>query len=297
MCWERHRSYQTLRRGTHGIRLETLVDSQAVSACRLWHYDQVRQSQTMRVNMVPHDKALRAYPNGQLCFDSTSQNFLLAARGMIMFIRNRSDDKSCSIRLIVLLLANIIFYTMSAAQAQQGFSGELDLRYKEGENFVLLKPFGYIDSSGIRWSVPAGAKADGASIPRILRPIIGPWDKYSKAAVIHDHYCVAKDRHWKAVHRVFLDGMLHLGVNQFQANLMYIAVYRFGPRWQFDADACHCKGCPTCSTPALTRIDSYQSEFNSKDLADLEGRLRRNPNDLEQLELLADFQLNSEIFR
>jgi hypothetical protein len=71
--------------------------------------------------------------------------------------------------------------------------------------------------------------------------------RYRDASVIHDYFCATKSRHWKAVHKVFLDGMLARGVEKAQAQLMYLAVYRFGPRWDFDVDACYCHRGAQCA--------------------------------------------------
>jgi hypothetical protein len=86
------------------------------------------------------------------------------------------------------------------------------------------------------------------------------------------------------------------GVDSLQAKLMYIAVYRFGPRWNFDADACFCKGCPICANPIVRRIKSHQSEFNKAEFEELKERLERG-GDLSNVEQLADYQINTEIFR
>src|SRR5437016_6129469 len=85
-------------------------------------------------------------------------------------------------------------------------------------------------------------------------------------------------------------------VDPIQAKLMYLAVYRFGPRWDFDVDACFCKGCPLCDTPDLKRVRQYSPKFDKADYEDLEGRLK-NGTTIEELEALADYQLNSEILK
>jgi hypothetical protein len=154
-----------------------------------------------------------------------------------------------------------------------------------------------VDSNGIEWSVPAGTILDGASIPRVFWSVIGaPFTgAFREASVIHDHYCNVRSRHWKAVHRAFLDGMLARGVDPLQAQLMYIAVYRFGPRWDFDVNACHCKGCPVCDQPITRRIESYQSNYNEAEFSDLRRKLEEGLQTLDELESTADYQLNTEI--
>ena len=163
----------------------------------------------------------------------------------------------------------------------------------------LVQLFTYTDSHGVTWSVPARTKVDGASIPSVFWSIIGaPYSgKYREASVIHDYYCATKSRHWKAVHRVFLDGMLARGVDGTQAQLMYLAVYRFGPRWDFDVDACFCKGCPACANPILKRVAKYDPVYNAADFEELRNNLKSGRSTLEQLEDDADYQLNTEILR
>jgi hypothetical protein len=163
----------------------------------------------------------------------------------------------------------------------------------------LVAPFTYIDSHNVSWSVPAGTRVDGASIPSVFWSIMGaPFTgKYREASVIHDYFCATKSRHWKAVHKVFLDGMLARGVAKKQAELMYLAVYRFGPRWDFDVDACYCEGCPICASPTRKRFERYQSKYDAKQFEELRQKLFEGKSTLEELEDAADYQLNTEILK
>jgi hypothetical protein len=190
----------------------------------------------------------------------------------------------------------------SAASAQPSgrFGGELVLRVlPDGRTMELVQPFTYTDSHGVTWPVPARTQVDGASIPSVFWSIIGaPFTgKYREASIIHDYYCATRSRHWKAVHKVFLDGMLARGVDRIQAQLMYLAVYRFGPRWDFDVDACFCKGCPTCANPILKRIATYKPTYKASDFQELRDKLMVGTSKLEELEDDADYQLNTEILR
>ncbi len=198
--------------------------------------------------------------------------------------------------------AALMFATACAALAQKlgEFKGDLVLRaLPDGRNMELVAPFSYVDSRGVTWSVPSGTRVDGASIPSVFWSIIGaPYTgRYREASVIHDYFCAAKSRHWKAVHKVFLDGMLARGVDKVQAQLMYLAVYRFGPRWDFDVDACFCKGCPICANPLLKRIGRYEPKYKSDDFEELRRKLNEGKSSLEQLEDAADYQLNTEILK
>ena len=113
-------------------------------------------------------------------------------------------------------VAAVVLAMTCAAFAQKvgEFKGELILRaLPDGRTMELTAPFSYVDRHGVAWSVPSGTRVDGASIPSVFWSIIGaPYTgRYREASVIHDYFCATKSRHWKAVHKVFLDGMLARG--------------------------------------------------------------------------------------
>lgn len=103
----------------------------------------------------------------------------------------------------------------------------------EGRFGKLLRAITYTGDAGDAWPVPEGAWLDGASIPRAFWSIIGsPYTgKYLSASIVHDHYCIIKERPWRDTHRMFHEAMRCGGVGAFQARVMFYAVYRFGPRW------------------------------------------------------------------
>ena len=103
----------------------------------------------------------------------------------------------------------------------------------DGRSMHLLAALGYHGPDGVDWPVPTGAWLDGASIPPALWTIVGgPFEgKYRNASIVHDHYCIIKSRGWQDTHRMFHDAMRCSGVSPLRANVMYYAVYRFGPRW------------------------------------------------------------------
>jgi uncharacterized protein DUF1353 len=218
--------------------------------------------------------------------------------------------KNCSMKRVGLAQAPVIaawcmavllvLTCVAFAQKQGEFKGDLILRaLPDGRTMELTAPFSYVDRHGVIWSVPPGTKVDGASIPSVFWSIMGaPYTgRYREASVIHDYFCATKSRHWKAVHKVFLDGMLARGVEKTQAQLMYLAVYRFGPRWDFDVDACFCQGCPVCANPITKRIDRYQPKYKDADFKELRLKLKEGKSTLEELEDAADYQLNTEILR
>ena len=97
----------------------------------------------------------------------------------------------------------------------------------------LIDPIIYNGPEARAWPVPGGAWLNGASIPRPLWPIVGsPYTgAYLEASIVHDHYCITKDRSWRDTHRMFHDAMRCSGVGKTRASVMFYAVYRFGPRW------------------------------------------------------------------
>ena len=139
--------------------------------------------------------------------------------------------------LCVLLVAAVVLPIAlpSAAAQDKGakFQGEIVARLlDDGINIELVKPFGYIDSKGRVWDVPAGTQTDGASIPRVFWVTHPPFTgKYRAGAVIHDHYCRTQSRTWQDTHNVFFEAMRTAGVDDRTAKVMWAAVHHFGPRW------------------------------------------------------------------
>lgn len=151
---------------------------------------------------------------------------------------------------------------VSAAVPPQGrYVGELILRMlDDGRTAELVEPFAYVATDGRRWSVPRGARVDGASIPRLLWPLIGgPFEgRYRAASVIHDWYCDVRSRTWQDTHRVFREAMLTSGVERRLADLMYAAVRYRGPRW--NTVAIHNTQLSSADVDALRRAISAGSD-------------------------------------
>jgi hypothetical protein len=143
-------------------------------------------------------------------------------------------------RVFVLLLAMVVSTHVALGSEFGEFVSPLIYRGVEGQARIveLVAPFSFRDPKGKIWTVPPGARVDGASIPQAFWSVIGgPFTgKYREASVIHDHYCDTKSESWEATHRVFYDGMRAKGVDPVTANVMYAAVYRYGPRWLKVAD-------------------------------------------------------------
>ena len=118
------------------------------------------------------------------------------------------------------------------------FKGQVKVLFVEPKkpddrNVQLLEPFGYRDSKGADWDVPAGYVSDGASIPWSLWTFIGgPYDgPYRDAAIIHDYFCENKLRTWEETHAMFLEAALRRGVTESVAQTMYAGILYGGPRW------------------------------------------------------------------
>ena len=105
-----------------------------------------------------------------------------------------------------------------------------------GREMRLLSGVHFVDSRGVAWIARAGAVIDGASIPRLFWRIAGsPFvGKFRRASVIHDVYCVTKERPHAEVHKMFLEVMEADGVPGWKRRFMYWAVRLFGPKWEVE---------------------------------------------------------------
>jgi hypothetical protein len=104
----------------------------------------------------------------------------------------------------------------------------------DGRKMSLLRDFVYIDQTTMKWASPTNSVVDGASIPKILWSFVGgPFEgQYRNASIVHDTECDAKMHPWQNVHRMFYNASRAGGVGWIKANVMYAAVYFFGPRWK-----------------------------------------------------------------
>jgi hypothetical protein len=113
----------------------------------------------------------------------------------------------------------------------------------------------YLDDNEIQTTfvdIPLGYLTDGASIPKPLHSIIGPWGKHGQAAIVHDYLCeyltvkqtsilegtpistsineelvTTKKITRKECDRIFLECMKVLGVGTLKRNSMWYAVSLF----------------------------------------------------------------------
>ncbi|MEM7775922.1 MAG: DUF1353 domain-containing protein [Pseudomonadota bacterium] len=176
----------------------------------------------------------------------------------------------------------VVFLLLATSLANAGgrFEGELQLKLVlpgDGRDFVVLAEFSYVDSAGVRWVVPRGAKTNGASVPRVAWSIVPPLaGKHLWASVLHDHYCATRERPWEAVHRVFYDALLAVGVNDVLAKVMYAAVYRFGPKWL--PNGAITRGRPISEKEAARKLNKIRNwiEVNNPDLKQIDKYIQGN---------------------
>ena len=120
------------------------------------------------------------------------------------------------------------------------FTNTVKTEWLEGNprDMRLIEEVIFIDKTEFHWIAPANSIIDGASIPAILWSIIGsPFvGLYRRASVIHDVYCVNKILPHELVHQMFFDAMIEDGVDEAQAQAMYIAVSQFGPKWDIEGN-------------------------------------------------------------
>ncbi|WP_288933860.1 DUF1353 domain-containing protein [uncultured Sphingomonas sp.] len=161
----------------------------------------------------------------------------------------------------------------------------------DGRHVRLVQPFTFVDATGLRWDVPAGTMVDGASIPQPFWSLIGgPFEgKYRDASIIHDRYCVTKDRPWQKVHRMFYEAMLVSGVEPMKAKLMYYAVYRFGPRWEQRTVLVPTHGFDGTEKmkPAKVPVDLPSPIYNADEVRRSLERIQKENPSVEQIEQIA----------
>lgn len=118
----------------------------------------------------------------------------------------------------------------------------------DGRRWQLIRGFNYYigEEGGSDYVLaPTGFVTDFASVPRLFWPIVSPWGRWGKAAIIHDRlYQFHKKRRsfedggtgWGVMllvtrgeaDGIFLEAMTVLGVKPWRRKLMYWAVRAFG---------------------------------------------------------------------
>lgn len=75
-------------------------------------------------------------------------------------------------------------------RGEGGFVGELDVRHRHSNNkttWELLAPIVFVSKTGYFAIIEKGFTTDLASVPRIFWPVIPPFGRYARAAVLHDY--------------------------------------------------------------------------------------------------------------
>jgi Protein of unknown function (DUF1353) len=176
------------------------------------------------------------------------------------------------------------------------FVGPLDIELvdnNQGSMGKLLSSYAFVDPDGKVWTAPKGLLTDGASIPQALWSIVGsPWTGlYRNAAVIHDQYCDSHSESWQAVHRVFYLGMLANGVGPIKAKIMYAAVYRFGPRWDFVYTSKTCKDC--AAVPY--HVKAFTPSPSKREMEALKKKIEMTDPPIESIESESDQAVTTEL--
>lgn len=132
--------------------------------------------------------------------------------------------------------AEVISKTTIIQRNQSGtrFIGNLVLDIAtDGDLATIKEEFGFVDSRGQVWTVPAGTVTDGASLPVAFRSIYGSSfdQELIKASALHDHYVQTKVRSWQDTHQMFYEALLASDVEVIKAKILYASVAQFGPRW------------------------------------------------------------------
>lgn len=173
------------------------------------------------------------------------------------------------------------------------FPRPLDIRMApDGRSALLLSSFEFIDKQGKKWVAPKGVTVNGASIPHVFWSIVGsPWTgRYREASVVHDYFCVTRTETWQTVHRLFYEAMLANGVNEIQAKIMYAAVFRFGPRWDFTYTPT-CEGC----LKIPHKVTSYQAKPDPAEVQRLKDKIEAEDLTLEQIERETEMSFQTAI--
>ena len=156
------------------------------------------------------------------------------------------------------------------------YSGSIETRWEsDGLTMVLLNELRYTDPYGHVWVAPAGARVNGASVPRAFWTMIGgPFEgKYRNASVLHDVAYEQQTRPWQEVDRMFYNAMRCSGVGALTAKTMYYTLVRHGRHWKHPKVEAMAT---TSSAPPAPPDDEIQKWIKTNDpsLDQIEARAR-----------------------
>ena len=126
-----------------------------------------------------------------------------------------------------------------------GFLGDfVNVRTRDGRNFILLDPIMYVTKAGKTIVIPRGAQSDGASTPFVMWPTLPPFGEYWKAAWLHDatYRNYAEDEHGNKLSlprdecdALLLEAMESCQVPDWQCQVIHRGV-KIGGSWAFVDD-------------------------------------------------------------
>ena len=112
------------------------------------------------------------------------------------------------------------------------FTTPLVLMPWEGGRYLTERPLSFdigFKGSGLTVTVPRLFVTDLASVPRFFWWFLPPYDpQYAAAAVLHDYLLSLPDFDRMTAHSVFLEALTSLGVPNWKAWVMFLAVVFYG---------------------------------------------------------------------
>ncbi len=96
-------------------------------------------------------------------------------------------------------------------------------------DMILTRPVIYVDPTGEKWIAEAGKRVNGLSSPRILWPVMNPYQPRARnASVIHDVFCVKREVSWLKSAWCFYHAMRAGGLDPVRSGIRWFGVVAFG---------------------------------------------------------------------
>ncbi|TWT56535.1 DUF1353 domain-containing protein [Allorhodopirellula solitaria] len=162
----------------------------------------------------------------------------------------------------------------------------LDVRtLVDGRQYKLLHDVTYVDRKGTRWIAPKDSIVNGASIPRAFWTFLGgPFTgRFRRASIVHDVYCVTRERPSADAHLMFYEACLRDGVPPIKAKVLYYAVHNFGPKWKLVDTKATAVDEVKLGKPLVFPDAPEKQEWTVKDVQKLENFIARNGLDVDKL--------------
>jgi hypothetical protein len=177
------------------------------------------------------------------------------ARGRVLVVLiNYLPDSSLRAELLVVVTENAKSDSVAARAADlrvgvssdventpedPSFFGDRSLSFdSDAYEVTTLGDFGFIDSSGTKWTVPKGTVVDGSSIPRPAWSVAGSplGSGYVIPSVLHARYYsllaagVEGTPSRKAVDKMLYESLVKAGMSELRASIVYNAARTFGAK-------------------------------------------------------------------